>query len=325
MPHQSRSTLPNRRGLLVGLLVAIAAAAITAIIFLPDSQESKARRAYRNAFSAAYISASMRAELKGIGEPVALRALTGLLEEGTSPFARWYATIYSNTPAAMQKHLSAPVDHVRILASSITTLREHGTNAGRAVRSLGHLCENAEPSMAVVRFMAASTLGDIGPAAAPAIPSLLKGVIATNGLALGTVTDALAKIDSSGDRTDQAWRELLKRSKQAAQASNLVANCLASLRVSRSTQGLSQVNASVVPWTTIQFFGFVRSEASQVVPEIRGCLQHSNERIRALAANTLGRIGPAASEALPDLRMLLTDEWLMVREVATNAVRAIER
>jgi HEAT repeat protein len=325
MPYQSLSRLPSRRALLIGLLFAMAVATIAAIVFLPDSPETKVRHAYRNAFSGPYISATMRAELKGISQHLALRALTGLLEEGTSPFAGWYAAIYSNAPAAMQKHLSAPVDHVRILTGTLTTLREYGTNAGFAVPSLGRICEGAEPGLAFVRDTAASTLGEIGPGAAPAIPSLLKGVMGSNGLFLGTVTDALAKIDPSGDRTDQAWRGILKRSKQAAQASNLVASCVASLRHSRSTQGQSLSNASAVPWTTIRFFGFIRSEASQAVPGIRVCLQHSNERIRALAATTLGRIGPAASEALPELRTLLTDEWLMVRETATNAVRAIGR
>jgi hypothetical protein len=41
--------------------------------------------------------------------------------------------------------------------------------------------------------------------------------------------------------------------------------------------------------------------------------------------SALGRLGPEATAALPDLRALLNDKWAIVREEATNAIRAIER
>jgi len=47
--------------------------------------------------------------------------------------------------------------------------------------------------------------------------------------------------------------------------------------------------------------------------------------MRSIAAESLGRLGPAASNALPGLRLLLNDEWAMVREAATNAIRGIDR
>ena len=46
--------------------------------------------------------------------------------------------------------------------------------------------------------------------------------------------------------------------------------------------------------------------------------------VRAHAANVLEEMGPAARPALPQLRKAAVDEWLTVRDAATNAIVRIE-
>ncbi|MCW5557686.1 MAG: HEAT repeat domain-containing protein, partial [Verrucomicrobiae bacterium] len=61
-----------------------------------------------------------------------------------------------------------------------------------------------------------------------------------------------------------------------------------------------------------------------VIPGAVLGLASSDERVRAKSAELLGRIGPPAASAAPQLRELLGDPWRMVREAAAQALESIE-
>jgi hypothetical protein len=77
-------------------------------------------------------------------------------------------------------------------------------------------------------------------------------------------------------------------------------------------------------WAMMELLPQTIPEAGDAVPLLISALSKASERIRGKAAITLGLLGPLAKDAAPALRRVLTDEWLNVREAATNALIAIE-
>ncbi|MDP6446655.1 MAG: HEAT repeat domain-containing protein, partial [Pirellulaceae bacterium] len=59
------------------------------------------------------------------------------------------------------------------------------------------------------------------------------------------------------------------------------------------------------------------------VPELRNRLTSNDAEVRAQAADVLGRIGPDANEAIPELIILLDDESGPVRRSAARALGQI--
>jgi HEAT repeat protein len=65
------------------------------------------------------------------------------------------------------------------------------------------------------------------------------------------------------------------------------------------------------------------AKAAAAVPDIAQALGDPSPRIRQEAARVLGRFGPAARDALPQLRKLLSDSDEDVRRAGSNAVLSI--
>jgi hypothetical protein len=70
--------------------------------------------------------------------------------------------------------------------------------------------------------------------------------------------------------------------------------------------------------------GRMGEDAVWAVPTLAKLLSHQKPTIRALSAQTLGGIGPAASEAKPSLRQSLRDPDPTVRQRALDALQKIE-
>ncbi|HEY1170528.1 MAG TPA: HEAT repeat domain-containing protein [Verrucomicrobiae bacterium] len=80
-------------------------------------------------------------------------------------------------------------------------------------------------------------------------------------------------------------------------------------------------NGSV--WQSYIKLGALGEHAGRAVPKVREGLRDKEPRIVAKAAETLGRIGPAAKDALPELEALRTHPQLLVREQIEEAIRKI--
>ena len=71
----------------------------------------------------------------------------------------------------------------------------------------------------------------------------------------------------------------------------------------------------------------LRDLGSQAQPAIPALIQACDDpevRVRICCVRALGRIGPAASNAIPRLQAMLKDESSMVQQAATEAIQRIE-
>lgn len=85
---------------------------------------------------------------------------------------------------------------------------------------------------------------------------------------------------------------------------------------------LAMMDSSAL-WQAYTKLGEPESAGKLVVPQLRAGLKNENERIIAKAAESLGKIGPGAKDALPDLEALRNHPHLMVREPVEDAIRKI--
>ena len=77
-------------------------------------------------------------------------------------------------------------------------------------------------------------------------------------------------------------------------------------------------------WLMMDVMPRIEATSPETLQLLVAALQNPAERTRGKGAQTLGRLGPLAKEAVPELTKLLDDEWRNVREAATNALRAID-
>lgn len=315
-----RSFKQNRRlqAALVLLLAGIIAGLIVDGVRSSDPVY-RARHYFRESFVAGTYTERMSDQLDRIEPRVAVAALCDLLEEQTSRLAQWYEAIHPKIPSAIQQRLPKPVDRQRVLSRTLELLKRYGTNAAPATKELAAICLSKDPKQTALFSAAASALARIGPPAVEAIPSLLPG------LRSGSTVDALAAIDPTGDLIDIELRKFLGRDGQSAFASEISLKACQLMKASTNTASTSPQTQWVNPWFSIQILGLLRVEATNSVPAIRPFLKDPRERVRGAAVTALGRLGPAARDALPDIRACFTDDWGMVRDAATNAILNIER
>ena len=247
--------------------------------------------------------------IREMGAELAVPALLRVIEGESSRMARWYESFYARVPVNMRKPLPVPRNRDRVVATAFIALAQFGADAAPSVPRLINLYDR-HPSQVT------STLGAIGPAASNAIPTLIPGLNPMNSslgpLSFATAA-ALCRIDPSGDLTAAAF--LRNQNGRVLQA----AVCIFGLQELNSPSPFWSSH-----WADLQLLGCVRSEAKQVAPAVASFLHDENERIRAKAAETLGRLGPVVQEYAKEIRPLLLDDWRMVREAATNALIAIE-
>jgi len=234
-------------------------------------------------------------------------ALLRVIETEDSALARWYGFIYSKIPVNFRKPLPVPRDPDRIIATAFAALDQFGAQASPAVPSLIDLYQ-LHPRRTI------SALNAIGSSASNAVPTLIPGLHPTNLYCFQTAS-ALWRIDPSGDLTAAALSQLAARGELRTALRNFEAQPLSSV---------VQPPGTTSAWGVCEVLGCLRPEAERVVPALAALLRDENERVRARAAEALGRFGPVASDAAQEIRRLTEDRWRMVREAATNSLKAIE-
>jgi len=300
--------------ILAGVIVGIAT-----MLFTGDSSVTTAKHYFEKSFLAGGIGVNQANE-EEIPMSVAVQALTELLDENTSTLTVWYDRTHPRLPGMLQNLLPKPIDRRKVVQAAVMKLGTFGSNASPAVPALLRIYQSTN---FFVRIHATQTLGRIGPAASNAIPVLLHEFRPTNSFSPEGVAAALVHIDPTGDCTARAWGILLQRPDEAFCAMNYVDACLLNLRTPSQLSGV--ISQEGVRWESLRFLGSMRFDAARTVPVMRECLRDPHERIRGVAASALGRLGPEAKSALPELRLLLNDEWASVRDAATNAIQLIER
>ena len=71
--------------------------------------------------------------------------------------------------------------------------------------------------------------------------------------------------------------------------------------------------------------GIGSPEANMAVPALRSALAASDPHVRAMAAEVLGKLGPIAKDAAPELRKAMHDSNDQVQKAAGDALLSILR
>jgi len=245
--------------------------------------------------------------IREMGSEIAVPALIRVIEVQDSTLDRWYEVFYSKIPANLRKSLPAPRDRDRVVATALTALAQFGAEASPSVPTLINIYDRNKSRVI-------STLSAIGQSASNAIPTLLFGLHPTNTLCFATAS-ALWRIDPDGDLIEGAF------AKDPTSGALQIAVRDFGLQKPGSP---SPFTGAYSDWGALEMLGCARSEAKQTAPFVAEFLHHEKERIRAKAAEALGRLGPVVQEYAERIRPLLRDDWQMVREAATNALVAIE-
>jgi HEAT repeat protein len=177
--------------------------------------------------------------------------------------------------------LQSPNAEIRQAAAR--TLGEQAVVDARAIEALSRAVADSDPE---VRWLAIDALAGIGAAAMSSLPALAKAL----------------------DDPDSAVR----------------------LRAALATERIDPSNASFIPVLTKEMragnghvllaVGAMGKDAAWAVPTLIALLSHQSPKVRALAAQTLGRIGPAAGDARTPLQRATHDTDPAVQSAAQVAL-----
>jgi HEAT repeat protein len=177
--------------------------------------------------------------------------------------------------------------NVEVRRSGVRAMGERAALDARAVTALTNAVGDRDTE---VRWLAVDALGRGGSAAASSLPALIKAL----------------------DDTDSTVR----------------------LKAALAVQNIDPKNSSVVPVLTREMLagngrvllevGRRGSDAAWAVPTLVGLLSHESPKLRALAAQTLGGIGPAAVGAKPALQRATGDSSAAVQSAARDSLSRID-
>ncbi len=211
--------------------------------------------------------------------------------------------------------LIIPVVAVVLLgAIFINSQREETTQLERSIQHL------APYEFRSTRSYAAEVLGQMGPAAQPAVPALLEALRDKEGMVCRAAAKALPKISSSPEVVS-ALIDCLEDSDCVAPTTVLESLLLiAPLEQARPALigALEHENEQVCK-AAAEALGEI-GPLPGVVPALVECLQDSQCPARQEAAHSLGQIGAPAQEAVPALQAATEEEDQLVSLAAAKAL-----
>jgi HEAT repeat protein len=194
------------------------------------------------------------------------------------------------------------------LPALVAALRDRGRPAARDVAAdvLSRLGPDAVPLLGEAlldpqcgaRRHVAQYLGDMGPAARPAVPALLRTLQAEDPWLRFEAASALMHIDPDA-------------------AAAVAVPVLGAL--------LDREKGAHVRWKAVAVLGQLGPRAQPAVPDLALVLQDEALPMRRSAAVALGNIGPGAGAAAPGLTALLRDDDRGLRVEAARALWRIDR
>ena len=206
----------------------------------------------------------------------------------------------------------------------LIALGEFGTNAARAVPLL---IRNAQADLMPTALSSIKALGRIGPAAIEAKPLLLKFLDDPSPRVQIQAAVSLWQVDANElNRVLPLFITALASGRPEGDSAIMILGNIGPkaeaavprlMEIAKSTSQMRAVAAAAV--AKIQ-----PDLTPQMVPIIVSQLSLANPSWRLYAAGALGEIGPAAKEALPDLKAMLKEENNAVVKTATEAIKKIE-
>jgi HEAT repeat protein len=233
------------------------------------------------------------------------------------------------------------------LASECAHVRQA---AAEALAQIGQAAEPATPALVValgdwhvrVRQAAARCLAHIGGAAELAIPSLIQLLADREDEVRDAAVEALAQIGSAAvpsliemaqARDFQRMKEWLRWRVEVSEwwtrpfGDDFLREPLKALRNAAwffRYAGEDLVRVELVHEAVMRTLGKIGPAASAAVPVLIQATQHSSSNVRLAATRALGRIGPQANAALPTLTQRLVDRNVVVRQAVAEALAKID-
>jgi HEAT repeat protein len=180
------------------------------------------------------------------------------------------------------------------------------------------------------RSGAAFALGEIGPAARPALPAL-EALTATSDLPSSWYVNMAAKaaaIKIKGEPLAPHIEELkdtsdcLKWYPKALLVGQFGTNAAAAVTVLLAS--LNPTNNGIIHGHALIALGQIRSQPEACVPAIASFLNSPDISSRQKAMSALLQFGSAASSAVPQIRQSLTDTDPWTRYMATNTLKRVD-
>lgn len=219
---------------------------------------------------------------------------------------------------------ASPQEHSPELERALAAVEMMELFGGNAASAVPVLIQAARSRSVLLRRSAANTLGMIGPAADPAIPTLVDLLLFDESeevrdlaaRALGRIGSAaeppLTQLLSDPDvgvrvRVARAFAEMTAVSPPSQQALQAAA---------QDDEPQVAVAALAALWQTT-------ADGETVIPGALEMIVHPDREIRMRAVELLESLGPAAEPALPGLRELAEDESPSVRQAARRVLRTL--
>ena len=211
------------------------------------------------------------------------------------------------------------------------------TTAHHALDALASLGAPAVPRLVDIlekhtnlRVPVAYTLGQIGPAAAPAADALAK-LVADEDVNVATEAAlALAKIGPAAKNAVPALCAALQKEGTNAHAIVLALGNIGPAAAAAEPLLLKAMDSKNRSLAVTAAAAFMQTEArsakaaAKAVPVLVAGLSDALPETRKAAAESLGDLGPLAREAVPALQKAAKDDAKAVREAAAKALKAVQ-
>ncbi len=175
-----------------------------------------------------------------------------------------------------------------------------------------------------VRMHTASALGEMGPQAAEATPSLIQALKQHNEMVAKWAALALGKIGPGAKDAVPALIDAMK-------GGDWDMRCCAAEALGQIGPGAKAAVPALEEALKDEHARFYAAEAlaklglpDKALPVLIALLEHESPSFRKAAAKTLGEIGPPAKAAVPALREALKDKTHYVRKAAAAALKKIQ-
>jgi HEAT repeat protein len=182
-----------------------------------------------------------------------------------------------------------------------------------------------------VRLPAVEALARRGGAASEAVPALLVACCDGDPAVRRATLSALAQIDQNwpahpraGDAVPALVKELRSRSPEIMQTASGLLVRLGGAAVSELTRILSEGTSDTQHVYAAQTLGRIGPAAAPAVPALTQALTSEYTHVRLAAAEALAALGEAAAPAIPVFVVLLSDWSADLRRVAANTLARIQ-
>jgi HEAT repeat protein len=278
---------------------------------------------------------------RGTGAAAAVAGLVQVLGGRSSEAAQHASAALSRIGRAAVPALAEALADEERDTRQVAAARVLGRIGAEAAAAVPTLTQALRSEHTHVRQAAAEALAGIGPAAAPAVPALADKLSDWSPAVRQATAEALGRVGPAADVAVPALIQLLSDREETARQAAVTALVRIGpatvpllLRLLTDPERDERRHAERLKWEaeTLTWLGnmdvdAVRRESRKAVGNLNWYFQYAradwNDAVRQAAATVLGRLGPAARDAVPVLAQGLADPDPPFRRAAAQALGQI--